>query len=128
MHKTALVNLDSRPNAGIHKFDVSNAHQEYERIDAAEAIEKLVPELLPWIAGELATETTHYYVGLSGAPLRLRKNRGGDQGDPCTSMAYMLTYHGVVSKCQDAARTIDPEAHVYAYQDDVGMIALPSHS
>ena len=28
MHKTALVNLDSRPLCGIHKFDVSNAHQE----------------------------------------------------------------------------------------------------
>ena len=125
MHKTALVNLDSRPNAGIHKFDVSNAHQEYERKDAAVAVEQLLPELLPWIAGELATETTHYYVGPSGSPLRLAKNRGGDQGDPCTGMAFMLTYHGVISKCQAAARTIDSEANAYAYQDDLDMVALP---
>ena len=125
MHKAALVNLHVRPMAGLHKCDVSNAHQEYERIEAAEAMKALVPELLPWVAGELSLRTSHYYIGPSGAPLKLSKDRGGDQGDPSTGLIYMLTYHRVVMKTEEAAKVQDPDAKAYAYQDDMDMIALP---
>ena len=29
MHKTAQLDLDARPEAVLHSFDVSNAHDEY---------------------------------------------------------------------------------------------------
>ena len=125
MHKTALLDLDTRLNAGIHKFDVSNAHHEYERVDAFQSVASLVPEMLPWVAGELCMPTNHYYVGPSGHTLELTKDRGGDQGDPSTSMIFMLTYHGVIAKTQAAARSQDPRANAYAYQDDLDMIAEP---
>ena len=35
LHKTAFINLDSRPSAGLRKFDMAKAHREYERSDAA---------------------------------------------------------------------------------------------
>ena len=126
MHKTALLNLDSRPKAGIHKFDVSNAHQEYERAAAAEAVANKIPELLPWVAAELCTPTCHYYTGPSGAEMPLTKDRGGDQGDATTGMIYTLLYHDVIDKTQRAARNIDANANCYAFQDDLDMVALPA--
>ena len=38
----------------------------------------------------------------------------------------MLTYHGVIHATQAAARTVDPRANAYAFQDDLDMVAEPA--
>ena len=68
MHKTALLNLDSRPKAGIHKFDVSNAHQEYERAATAEAVAYTNPGTLTLGRGR----AVHAHVPLLHRPQRRR--------------------------------------------------------
>ena len=125
MYKCALVNLDSRASVGLHKVDVPNAHGEYERQDAANVAHQSVPESFPWLAAELAASTSHCCVGPSGAPLRSLKNRGGDQGGPCTSLECMLTCHSALPKCQQAVRAIDPEADAYGYQGGLDTVAPP---
>ena len=125
MHKTALADLDSRGHAVLHAFDVSNAHNEFERADAFDANKELVPDLIPWIGAELGTESVHLYVGPSGAPLQLIKDRGGDQGDPMTGLLYPIVYHKAVLSAESASRAIDPEARIYAYQDDANIVELP---
>ena len=80
MHKTALAHLDSCPTSALRSFDVSNAHNEFERADAVQAITLECPDLLPWALPELSTPAQHIYVGPSGEPLKLCKDRGGDQG------------------------------------------------
>ena len=125
MHKTALADLDSRATAGLHSFDVKNAHNEFEHEAALDAIEHLIPEMLPWAEPELSTPTSHVYSGPSGGMLKLRKDRGGDQGDPFVGLVFPLTYHSVIQKTEAAARTSDPKANAYGYQDDLDLVLLP---
>jgi len=79
MHKTVLTDFDSNEDYVLHKFDISNAHNEFSRAAAIEAITDAVPELLPWAAGELCTSTHHAYTGHSGKVLWLEKSMGGSR-------------------------------------------------
>jgi hypothetical protein len=67
MHKTVLPDLDVRSRACKVSFDVSNAHIEFERGAAADAIRQLVPELLPWVRTSFTVATTHLRVSSDGA-------------------------------------------------------------
>ena len=95
MHKSVLVDLDSRSDAIKLSFDVSNAHNEFDRGYAIQCIREDVPDLLPWVRGPLCHEAVHEYVGMDGSRMQLRKTRGGDQGDAITSLVFPLTYKRV---------------------------------
>eukprot|EP00959_Pyramimonas_sp_CCMP1952_P033299 698808-Pyramimonas_sp.AAC.1 len=86
MHKAVLLDLDSRPACCKLSLDVSNAHNEYDRAVAAQEVQQLVPDLLPWVRVGLGTATEHAYVASDGTRTRLPKERGGDQGDALTNM------------------------------------------
>ncbi len=124
MHKTVLVDLDSRDDAVKLSFDASNAHNEYDRAVAAQCVRDDVPDLLPWVRGALSIEATHQHVGMDGTRTYLRKTRGGDQGDALTALIFPLTYKPVADAVQAAATEIDPKAHVFTYQDDMEGICV----
>ena len=126
MHKTALSHLDSHPASAIRSFDVSNAHNEFERADALEAIAQECPDLLPWASPELIHPAVHIYIGPSGEPLRLCKDRGGDQGDAMVSIVFPLTYKKVVRETEAAAQAADPSARAYSYSDDLDVVCDPA--
>ena len=62
MHKTVLLDLEIRPHCCKLSFDVSNAHNEYSRHEAASAIRSMVPSLLAWVRTSLSTEAVHIHV------------------------------------------------------------------
>ena len=126
MYKTAQADLDARPLAVLHSFDVSNAHNEYERVDAIRAISELCPDMLPWVNAELTTPTVHVYIGLNGSKLTIPKDRGGDQGDPIVGLIFPLTYHRVIHATESAAKNHDSRARAYSYQDDVDLVTNPN--
>ena len=125
MHKTVLCDLDSHPHSVLQSFDVSNAHNEFDREEALDEVARVLPEMLPWVMASFNTDTMHAYVGPSGEKMWLPKSRGGDQGDAQVSLVFPLVYHKVVRRTQEAAKAIDPAARGYAYQDDLDIVCLP---
>ena len=59
MHKAVLTDLDIRPKSILHKFDVSNAHNEFDRAEALRVVTTEVPEMMPWVVSELCCPTEH---------------------------------------------------------------------
>jgi hypothetical protein len=125
MHKTAQTDLDMRPSACLLSLDVSNAHNEFERAEAAKAIAELLPDLSAWTSPELAATYTGVYVGSSGEKMHIVRDRGGDQGDPMVGLIYPLVYHRVIMRTEAAARVADGEARAYGFQDDLDIVCLP---
>ncbi len=122
MHKTVLVDLDIRDNACKFGFDASNAHNEFERDVATEAVSRSVPDMVPWVRGCLLLPAVHVHVGSDGKPTEVLKTRGGDQGDALTSIVFPLTYKRVSAAVETAASTSDAHARVYTYQDDLDAV------
>ena len=65
---------------------------------AAAAVERLVPDLLPWARAALCAATTHVRVAGDDSRTLLPKERGGDQGDGFTNLLFPLGYKGVVGR------------------------------
>jgi len=107
-------------------YDCSNAHNEFTRDSALQAVEAAVPELLPWVGAALCTATVHVHLGQDGVQTSLRKTRGGDQGDAITALTFPLTYQKVSAAVNEAATTLDAEAREYTYQDDLEQVCTPS--
>ena len=82
MHRTVLLDLDSRPDAVKVSFDVSNAHNEFDRGCAWRAIQELVPAMAAWAWAPLVATPTHVHVGEGGHETRLRKDRGATRAMP----------------------------------------------
>ena len=125
MHKTVLCDLAARPDACLDSFDVSNAHNEIERAAVIAATRRRIPELAPWVEPWLRTATAHVCILPGAPPVVLTKDRGGDQGDALINLLFPLTYQDVLEKTQEAARTRDPDARVYGYQDDADLVSKP---
>jgi hypothetical protein len=123
MHKSVLCDLARRPAANLDSFDVTNAHNEVERAGLIEAVRESVPDLGPWVEPWLRTEAVHVCHLPGASPVQLRKNRGGDQGDPLINLLFPLAFHRVCLATQEVAARHDSEAHVYAYQDDMQLVA-----
>ena len=122
MHKAVLLDLDSRPACCKLSLDVSNAHNEYDRGVAARAVQKLVPELLPWARVGLGAATEHAHVARDGTRTRLPKERGGDQGDALTNVLFPLCYKRVTDAIERAAATAGMVARGYRCQDDLEVV------
>ena len=125
MHKTVLADLDSRPDCVKLSFDASNAHNEYDREAALEAVREDVPDLLPWAKAALSVAAVHAHVGTDGSRTLLHKTRGGDQGDALTSLLLPLAYKRVSSAVEAAASIHDPSSRTSSYQDDLENICKP---
>ena len=125
MHKTVMTALEVRPQAALHTFDISNAHNEQERAAMIIAVRRYVPDLAPWAEPWLRVKTHHVCHLPGAAPIVLAKERGGDQGDPLITAVFPLTFRAVVEVTEQAARVVDPEATAYAYQDDLDLVATP---
>ena len=125
MHKTVLCDLDTRPQAVLQSFDVANAHNEFDREEALNEVDSAVPEMLPWVMAGFSTDTMHVYVGPSGEKQWLPKSSGGDQGDAEVALVFPLVYSKVIRRTEEAAKTIDPAARAYGYQDDLDIVCLP---
>ena len=125
MHKTVLLDLDLRPDAVKISFDCSNAHKEFNRHAAIEAVTALVPDLLPWVSASLCSAAVHVHIGADGKHTELLKTRGGDQGDAITALTFPLTYRKVSAAVNSAAAALDPEAREYTFQDDLEQVCLP---
>ena len=125
MHRTVLLDLDSRGDAVKLSLDISNAHNEFDRQEAIEEIATSVPSFLPWALPGLLLCPQHVHTGADGKQTLLIKSRGGDQGDAITSMVFPLVYRRVTRATAAAARTLDPAAREYSYQDDLELVCLP---
>ena len=122
MHKTVMTDLAARQAACLNSFDISNAHNEMERAVMITAVRERVPALGPWIEPWLRTYTTHVCTLPGAAPLALTKDRGGDQGDPLINALFPLAFQHILIATEQAARTIDDKANIYAYQDDADLV------
>ena len=125
MHKTVLTDLDIHPKSVLHKFDVSNAHNEFDRSAALRVVSEDIPEMMPWVVSELCTATEHVYVGPSGRSLHFDKSSGGDQGDALVGILFPLLYSRPVRSALSAASATGSGARAYCYQDDLDMIHEP---
>ena len=125
MHKTVLIDLDSREGAAKFSFDASNAHNEFERCAAAESVVREVPDMVPWVRGCLLLTAVHVHTGNDGEQTALHKTRGGDQGDALTALVFPLTYKRVSTAVGAAAAAADPHARIYTYQDDLDTVCKP---
>lgn len=88
--KKAQADLVTRPGCVLGPFDVTNAHNEFERADAIEAVQTMCPDMSPCVLPELTTPTEHLHTALSGNTLTLPKDRGGDQRDPIVSSVFLF--------------------------------------
>ena len=121
MHKTVLTDFDSNEDYVLHKYDISNAHNEFSRSAAIAAITDAVQELLPWAAGELCTSTDHAYTGhLDHSAM------GGDQGDPMVALIFPLLYSKAIKEALTAAASGNHPARAYSYQDDLDIVHHPN--
>ena len=62
--------------------------------------------------------------GKTASAFELPEKAGGDQGDAMTGIVFPLAYCPAAAAVENAARTIDPSARVYTYQDDLELICL----
>ena len=122
MHKTVLADLDTNEHCVPHEFDVSNAHNEFDRTEALDVIRTEIPEMMPWVLKELCTETYRAYLGSSGEILWIKKSMGGDQGDPIVALLFPLLYSRAIKAAFTAANTPNQPARAYSYQDDLDII------
>ena len=122
MHKTVLVDLDSRGQVAKLSFDVTNAYNEYDRAYVANCVKQNVPDFLPWVQASLSVASQHIHVGSDSARTTVSKTRGGDPGDALTSLLFPLAYKEVAADVQQAALRSDPHSRTYTYQDDMEVI------
>ena len=88
MHCTVILDLDAHGGSVKSGFNISNAHNEYERQAAVDAVADLVPALLPWVQASLKAPSTHVHTARDGQQLLLPKTVGGDQGDAITALFF----------------------------------------
>ena len=125
MHKSVLADFDMHPNSVLNKFGVSNAHNEFDRVEALNIVREDIPEMLPWVVSELCITTNHVYMGPSGHPTLIEKSAGGDQGDPIVGILFPLLYARPVVAALSATSADGAGARAYSYQDDLDMIHDP---
>ena len=122
MHKAVLMDLDVRSDCCKMSFDVSNAHNEYDRHEASRAVQLKVPDLLPWARTSLSTSAVHVHMGAEGRILEVPKESGGDQGDALTNLIFPVTYQSVGHEVSQAVRAVNGVARCYVYQDDMETV------
>ena len=126
MHRTVLLDLDVRATAVKLGFDVSNAHNEFDRNVAASEISNRMPDMVPWVRGCLELAPVHVWRASDGSTMELEKSRGGDQGDALVSLIFPLTYATVSKAVADAVQSTDGDARVYTFQDDMELVCTPA--
>ncbi len=62
-------------------FDVSNAHNKFDRHGAFRCVPRLVPTLAPRVRTSCWARAARVPIGRDGYRSTLEKYRGGDQGD-----------------------------------------------
>ena len=119
----------TRLAATLLSIDVKHAHGSVERQATYTAVQAELPDLLPCVAPWLGTSGRQRCTLAGQTVYDSCARRGLDQGDPLSNLLYPIVMARPTAALLHELRATDPRAHIFAYQDDVYILAeTPSPS
>ena len=125
VHKVAAAAIASRPEHGVLSLDISAAFTSLRKTEVVCSVERTMPELTPWIAGLMNHRATAS-CKLDDGELDFLVLDGLDQGCPMSALLWCVGTACWISAIERAARSVDPNAIVLAYLDDLIIISTPA--
>jgi len=126
MHKAVLATLATRPGAGQLNIDAENAFNTMARAHIMKTSVVKLPAMAPWLRPFLEPVFTHTFCSTGGETHAIDAAEGLAQGDPLSTLLFVLGSIDFLERMERAAREHDPNARVYAYLDDVVVVGMPA--
>ena len=127
MHKSVTLLLQHYDDFAMVSADAADAFGNLSRQVVLDTLSSVCPALLPWVVPALERSHIAIWRDDRGSEHVYSCSRGLLQGEPLSTMLFVLTQDVALKTLQAELRTRDDRAVVLAYLDDVVLLVAHQH-
>ena len=124
LHKILSAKAEEFPHSAFVSLDVKNAFPSIRRQAVLEAVQRRCPDLFPLAKQWYNRASRHVVTGKPGDGSRMLEQFSGlDQGCPLSPAFFAIAIADALADIDKFAKSLDRDAAVYAYLDDIYFFA-----